>query len=354
MGDQAEEKPDCAVTRQLTPLAETKIQGKPDVDRFVGILGLSLGVLLFLLQGNGVEMNWIMSFILYAVVAASCAWSITRHAVPHLKTNAKTLITVFVLCAIGTVGYIGTMKQYRRDHNGKIVERKEGGSLPLTRRNEAVVAGPPNMPLQSTAKSKVLASTFKEHHAQFYGLGHPAGVPPTPRTQEPTTPEPSSIEAALPDVTLRFVYPKSPALLLINSSAALARDIKWSVILWNIDLPDRNDPLPIPTQTFDWLRPGDNGGPQNLFSEPTVSPLLKPGNRLLGSASVLCPTCDRGHTYIVYIVWGERGWFYEVKDERSGHLILPRKFSKEAMEGYRRELEAMIPEGEKVQIGEWP
>ncbi len=155
-----------------------------------------------------------------------------------------------------------------------------------------------------------------------------------------------------PEVSLRFVYPKSPALMIINQSAAIARDIKWTVILWNMDLPERNDPLPIPVSTFDWLRPHAQGGPQNLFDGPLVSPLLKAGNRLFGSASVICPTCARGRTYIVYIVWGQDGWVAEIPDEVSGNLVIPPKLSKEYREAYFKQLEATVPTHWRVPIGE--
>jgi hypothetical protein len=75
---------------------------------------------------------------------------------------------------------------------------------------------------------------------------------------------------AKPDVSLRFVYPDAPALVLENNSDVIAKDIKWMVILFNMDIPDRNDPLPIPTSTFDWLRPHSHGGPQDLFGTALV------------------------------------------------------------------------------------
>lgn len=161
-------------------------------------------------------------------------------------------------------------------------------------------------------------------------------------------------EAIPPVMALRFVCPKSPALLLINESEAIARDIKWEVAVWNMDLPDRNDPLPIPATLFDWLRPHDEGGPQNLFDGPLVAPLLKPGDRLFGSASVVCPTCARGRTYIVYIVWGENGWFSEVKNEQSGHLIIPRNFMKASREEYFKLLEAAVSPQSRTPIAEHP
>jgi len=155
-----------------------------------------------------------------------------------------------------------------------------------------------------------------------------------------------------PDVALRFIYPKSPALIIKNLSDSVARDIKWTVVLWNMDLPDRNDPLPIPIQVFDWLRAHSEGGPENLFNTPSVTPLLKPGNRLFGSASVDCPTCSRGRTYIVYIVWGQGGWFSEVENEKSGDLIVPKNFLRETREMYFKQLEALIPKNSRLLIGE--
>lgn len=154
------------------------------------------------------------------------------------------------------------------------------------------------------------------------------------------------------DVALRFIYSKSPALVIINQSDSVARDIKWTVQLWNMDLPERNDPLPIPIQIFDWIKAHDQGGPQNLFGSPSVTQLLTPGNRLFGSASVNCPTCARGRTYIIYIVWGQGGWVYEVKEEKSGHIITPVNFLKDAREEYFKYLEAKIPENLRLPIGE--
>jgi hypothetical protein len=162
------------------------------------------------------------------------------------------------------------------------------------------------------------------------------------------------LEAIPPVVALRFVYPTSPALEVVNESDAIAKDIKWSVVLWNMDLPDRNDPLPIPTSNFDWLRPHDEGGPQNLFNTAPVSPLIKPGDRLFGSASVVCPTCARGRTYIVYIVWGKNGWVSEVENEQSGHLVMPMNFLKATRTAYFEWLEASVPVQARKPIADAP
>jgi len=161
-------------------------------------------------------------------------------------------------------------------------------------------------------------------------------------------------EAIPPLVALRFVYPKSPALVLINESEAIARDITWAVALWNMDLPDRDNPLPIPVTPSGWLKSHDKGGPLNLFDGPLVAPLLKPGDRLFGSASVDCPTCARGRTYIVYIVWGENGWFSEVQNGQSGSLLTPPNFMKATRAEYFKLLEAAVPAQSRTPIAERP
>ena len=154
------------------------------------------------------------------------------------------------------------------------------------------------------------------------------------------------------DVKLRFVYPKEPALVITNPCGAAAKNIKWTVALWNMDLPDRNDPLPIPVSIFDWIKPHEEGGPQNLFSSPLVAPLLKPGNRLFGSASVDCPECVRGRTYVVYIVLGSGGWFSEMETEKSGDILIPKNFLKESREEYFKSLEAAVPVASRLPIAE--
>lgn len=159
-------------------------------------------------------------------------------------------------------------------------------------------------------------------------------------------------EAIPPVLTLGFVYPKSPALMLINESDAIAKDILWYLILWNLDLPDRSDPLPIPSQKADWLRPHDGGGPLSLFGDPSVASLLKPGNRLFGVASVRCATCSRGRAYIVRIVWGENGWFSEIENAQSGKPPLPPDFSRATLDEYFKSLESEAPVQSRRPIAE--
>jgi hypothetical protein len=161
-------------------------------------------------------------------------------------------------------------------------------------------------------------------------------------------------EAVPPVVGLRFVEPTDPLLVIVNQSSVVARDIKWMLALWNMDLPDRDDPLPIPTSGFDWLRPNDESGPGVLFDTPLVAALLKKGNRLFGSIGITCPTCSRGRTYIVYIVWGTGGWFAEIDNPKAGTAIIPANFHREFRDRYFELLDAMAPLEKRVPIPPYP
>ncbi len=139
------------------------------------------------------------------------------------------------------------------------------------------------------------------------------------------------------DVTLALVNPESPSFLLVNKSNKTASQIKISVVLWNLDdpriymegnkAPDAHDPLLIPVQTFDFLRP-HTAGMVSIFNTPIVSPYVKRGQRLVGSAGVVCPECERGHSYHLYINYGQDGWIAEIPEKKEGELMAPLFFRK--------------------------
>lgn len=134
---------------------------------------------------------------------------------------------------------------------------------------------------------------------------------------------------AVPDVALRLVRAEEPVLVIDNTSNVVARDMKWSVALWNVDrpdvLPDRN--FAIMATSFNWLRAHEEGGPIAVLPSltPAGSPAPTPekGNRLYGSAAVICADCSRGRTYVFYMKWGEGGWFAEVPNVIDGSLKVP-------------------------------
>jgi len=217
-------------------------------------------------------------------------------------------------------------------------------SEPAGRKTETTGIKPGNPTTETTSTTDSLTA-----HVTRHGVEDKVGAKVEhPNSSPPNVPP----KLSRPDVRLRFVYPHEPALIITNTSDSVARNIKWAVELWNMDMPDRNDPLPIPISTFDWIKAHGEGGPQNLFGGPLIAPLLKSGVRLFGSASVDCPECTRGRTYIVYIVLGQGGWFSEVEGEKLGRIATPKNFLRETREAYFATLEATVPANKRITIGE--
>ena len=155
-----------------------------------------------------------------------------------------------------------------------------------------------------------------------------------------------------PDIFLKLVYPETPSLVIVNASDVVARDMKYAVELFGSGLPDGNSPLQIPTGTFDWLKGHSEGGPNTLFTA-SISSLLKPGDKLYGSATINCPTCVRGRSYLVYIEWGKGGWMAETNDPK-GMLIIPAKNTPEGRMRYFQQIEQAVPANQRIPIGAWP
>jgi hypothetical protein len=120
-----------------------------------------------------------------------------------------------------------------------------------------------------------------------------------------------------PDVTLELVNPESPAVLLINASDAVAREIKYWAAMWNLET---RKVLPIPSASFDYIRPREAGGPEAFFGLPNVDATLNAGNRLAGVVAVTCPNCTASHAYWVYVIWGQGGWFSKISHGHSPSL----------------------------------
>ena len=161
-----------------------------------------------------------------------------------------------------------------------------------------------------------------------------------------------------PEVTMRLVNLRSPSLVLDNHSDAIARDIKRSYAIWNTDDlrtyivgSSGDDPLPIPTSTFDVLRPHTSSGPEGIFQASINAGYIKKGDKLIGSIGIICPICVRGHSYFIYIIWGESGWFSEIQDLKEGELTISRCLNTENLKAYFTLIE-LIPGASRHQIAE--
>jgi len=167
-----------------------------------------------------------------------------------------------------------------------------------------------------------------------------------------------------PDVTIKFVHPASPALVLVNNSGVVAKEIKWTVVIWNLDNPraysphqpdypaEVHEPFQIPVSSFDFLLANSSSGPLNLFGSALVAPFVKPGDRLVGSASAICPECPKAHSYLLSFVYGEGGWFSELKQFTKGELTTPIPLTRTNVANSFNLLIAGVPEKDRVPIGD--
>lgn len=129
---------------------------------------------------------------------------------------------------------------------------------------------------------------------------------------------------AEPEVTLRFVGRTSPDLQLTNISDVTADHVKYMVVAFDADAADEDKLLKIPATEFGFLTAHNSSLPINLFDLPAnPSSVVKAGDRIFGSASVSCPTCSRGHTFLFNITLGNGGWYIERKDVSNGNFIAP-------------------------------
>lgn len=126
-----------------TPDQMKTVQHKSNLDRFIGIFSGTLGILLFCLQANGVEMNWKISLAAYTLIAFVCVYSCMRHAVPDRGAATKIICALSIFCTVGFLGYIGTIKQYRRDHMLRNAAKSLASSFPMSGRQATDAASVP-------------------------------------------------------------------------------------------------------------------------------------------------------------------------------------------------------------------
>lgn len=132
--------------------------------------------------------------------------------------------------------------------------------------------------------------------------------------------------AELPDLDLIFVDPKSVSVLVTNPTGKVVNLPKYEVVIWNLSHPERPNPLPIPTQTGDFIRPHSGWGPNQMMDLPQLKPLLADGDHVFGVAQALCPDCKRNHYYWLYMEHGKMGWYCELP---AGQLVNWRKLFQE-------------------------
>jgi hypothetical protein len=131
-------------TNPPVPPLEQPTQKSPNIDRAIGVLFGLGGILLFVLQENGVEINWVVSLCLYLLIAAGCVFSVLRHAIPHLSKWLRYVIAAVVVLLVGGLGSYGTVKQYRHDHP-ETASAGAGATAPAGNAPSGPVQQPPSV-----------------------------------------------------------------------------------------------------------------------------------------------------------------------------------------------------------------
>jgi hypothetical protein len=84
--------------------------------RFIGIVSGLLAPLFFILQANGVAVNWWQSLALYILIGVVGVVAYLRHAVPDSGRVRQYASALLLLVLVALLGSIGTVKQYHADH----------------------------------------------------------------------------------------------------------------------------------------------------------------------------------------------------------------------------------------------
>jgi len=158
------------------------------------------------------------------------------------------------------------------------------------------------------------------------------------------------LKAQKPSCALEFTNLNATTIAVRNTSTVVVQQPKYWVILFNLDTGEmeRNQPLPIPANTGDFIKQGNRWGTNSMLSLPQVKSRFKKGDRLLGSAYVTCPECIT-RSYVVYIKVGENGWYAELLDDEGQKLIIDRK-NEETIDNSIKKIEDQISIERRVKI----
>jgi len=158
-----------------------------------------------------------------------------------------------------------------------------------------------------------------------------------------------------PSVGLAFLHPSSAAIVAVNTSSKVVEQPKYQLLLFNLDDArgdgERLRPLPFRVAVGDYIQPRGHWGPNTMMGLPAVAENVRRGDRIVGWASVRCPTCET-HYYWLYLEHGLRGWYSKLPDgslpDQAGFIRL----LDESAETVVARLENEVPEGDRTPIGD--
>lgn len=110
------EKGDLSPVDHSKESEKTPITSEQDIPFFVSVLSLAAAIFFFVLQANGVDVNWEISGSIYILCALVGVWTTLQHALPGRSWNIRYGVAslLFVVCVV--LGSIGTITQYKKEH----------------------------------------------------------------------------------------------------------------------------------------------------------------------------------------------------------------------------------------------
>ena len=294
---------------------DTCEEKRPDWSLFLGIISFVACLFIFVLQANGVEVNWQASTVIYLALIGVALWSLLRYAIPHLTNGMRYSLAVILFVMLGGLGFYATYKEFGRDYKVAGRERVSGKSASS------------QVPIPTAERTTEPLFTKPSPTVQGL-LREPSKVVPAKSEHGGSTPElPIALAATI-------VNPSANSIVFENLSDRLAEGVTWELVMFrvsdaaffsfatqNAGYIKAQSKTPAYVMNLTTLPKVDNGGKQ-----------LVDGDVLIGSLALDCPTC-KGNTYIVYLVWNEGGWFSSVINENGG-LLLPKGMSKAAVDNF--------------------
>lgn len=152
------------------------------------------------------------------------------------------------------------------------------------------------------------------------------------------------------DIELAFVYPTDAVGIyeLNKSTDTVVRDPKYSPGIWDLDSADLNQPLGIPVQTGDYIRPKEGLGPLQFLGTPAALARIKSGDRLFGFVTATCSNCVVSRFYWLYVKYKTGGWYAE--ESRSIDVGGLAKAISIIAKNSDSELAALVPEQKRIPI----
>jgi hypothetical protein len=173
-------------------------------------------------------------------------------------------------------------------------------------------------------------------------------VPPPPGWDVKYSSFPVSEKTKILHVSMQFMLSrgtKRPTFSFLDSSDSMARNIRWAIVLWNTEVPDEANSIPIFTYPVDWLKPHQESGAIEILGQGTN---FNTGTVLIGTAGLDCPNCDP-ESYILYIKWGESGWYAKTDKRWKGQPVLPADgLTRVGREMYFKNLVGIVPQTNRI------